>query len=292
MASQRPSVFIGSSSEGLKIAEAIQVNLDYECESEIWSQGTFGLNGDTLETIVDKADGFDFAILVLTPDDMITSRGNTQQSPRDNVLLELGIFIGVLGRKRTFAVYDRSTNIQIPSDMAGVTKASYQPHASGNIQSSLGSSCTQFKTAVQELGLRPRQNTNADVTLSTDFQIICDLLDEATRQFMILMHEQNVALPRESSHAYGIRYKYTIVGKSEGSGGLGVNNICDRLPDAGLLQIDLRGNVTLTTRGHMFADWLTTHHHKADYFKSHLGSWGGEIDPSVIAGEPPLQEFA
>jgi predicted nucleotide-binding protein len=137
MAERRPSVFIGSSTEGLAVAEAIQVNLDRACEVAVWSQGLFGLSSGTLETLVDRAQEFDFAALVLTPDDMIHSRKKDQQSPRDNVILELGLFIGVLGRKRTFVVFDRSADIKLPSDTAGVTLASYQPHAAGNFQSAV-----------------------------------------------------------------------------------------------------------------------------------------------------------
>src|SRR5262249_39111506 len=90
----RPRAFIGSSREGLPIAEAIQQNLDYSCEATIWYQGVFGLGGGTLESLVDRLESFDFAILVLTPDDVTVSREQTQQSPRDNVLLELGMFLG------------------------------------------------------------------------------------------------------------------------------------------------------------------------------------------------------
>jgi predicted nucleotide-binding protein len=49
-------------------------------------------------------DSFDFAILVLTPDDLTQSRGKQQPSPRDNVVFELGLFIGALGRDRVFMV--------------------------------------------------------------------------------------------------------------------------------------------------------------------------------------------
>jgi predicted nucleotide-binding protein len=63
--------------------------LEHSCECQIWHQGLFGLSGGTLETLVNKLDLFDFAILCLTPDDLTTSRGKEQQSPRDNVILEL-----------------------------------------------------------------------------------------------------------------------------------------------------------------------------------------------------------
>ena len=150
--SDRPTVFIGSSSEGLKIAEAIQLNLDKTCEVTVWSQGVFGLGEGTLESLVNCLDEFDFAILVLTPDDMSTVRGKRKQTPRDNVLLELGLFIGRLGRHRTFAVYDRSSSIKIPSDLAGVSAAAYQIHRSGNLRSSLGAPCTEIKTQIASLG--------------------------------------------------------------------------------------------------------------------------------------------
>jgi hypothetical protein len=147
-------VFIGSSHEGLPIAQAIQVNLDRTCEVVLWNQGVYGLSEGTLETLVDKANEFDFAVLVITPDDMTRSRGKKQQAPRDNVLLELGLFIGVLGRKRTMVVYDRSADIKLPSDLAGVTLASYQMYQSGNLQASLGAACTRIEDTIKEQRLR------------------------------------------------------------------------------------------------------------------------------------------
>ena len=268
---------------------AIQLNLDRACEVVIWSQGVFELSEGTLETLVDKAEEFDFAVLILTPDDMVQSQGKSQRSPRDNVLLELGLFIGVVGRKRTFVVYNRTADIKLPSDMAGVTLASYELHSSGNVQSSVGACCTQLKTAIKELGLRPRPQPGFDINQTTQFQIICDLLDEVARQFFILMHEQNVALRRESMFGSGIGYTYAHQRRSRGDGSFGVTNLCARLADAGLLQADLRDNVTLTPRGHLFAAWLVERGHKADFFKTSLGGWGGEDPPPFVPEPPPVQ---
>jgi predicted nucleotide-binding protein len=152
----RPKVFIGSSSEGLSIAEAIQVNLDNICEVTLWNQGIFKVGQNILESLVNSLSSFDFAILIFTPDDMIRSRKRSLNSPRDNVLIELGLFIGHLGRERTFAVYDRTAEIKIPSDMAGVTPATFQPHSNGNLQASLGVASTKLKMAIEKLGPRVR----------------------------------------------------------------------------------------------------------------------------------------
>src|SRR5436190_768397 len=102
----KPTLFIGTSGEGLAIARAIEVHLEKDAEVTVWKDGVFGLGQGTLESLVNSLHKFDFAVLCLTPDDLITSREVTTQSPRDNILLELGLFIGRLGRERTFIVYD------------------------------------------------------------------------------------------------------------------------------------------------------------------------------------------
>ena len=154
MSRVRPCVFVGSSSEGLMAAKTIQLLLDTSCEVTIWSQGVFGLSHGTLESLVGVLDDFDFAVLVLTPDDLITSRQIEGSVPRDNVLFELGLFMGSLGRTRTFIVYDRKSGLKLPSDLAGVSAATYEPHASGNLESALGAATTRIEQQVNRLGLR------------------------------------------------------------------------------------------------------------------------------------------
>lgn len=157
MARSRSSVFIGSSAEGLKVAKALQVLLDHSCEVTIWSQGVFGLGQGSLESLVNALDQYDFAILVLTADDLVTSRESSSAAPRDNVLFELGLFIGGLGRARTYIVYDRTEKLKLPSDLAGVAAATFEPHASGNAVAALGAAATQIEDQIARLGVRDRE---------------------------------------------------------------------------------------------------------------------------------------
>ena len=172
MARKRPSVFIGSSSEGLKIAKNLQVLLDRSCEVTIWSQGVFGLSQGTLESLVLALDDFDFAVLVLTPDDMVTSREATGSVPRDNVLFELGLFMGGLGRNRTFILYDRSEDLKLPSDLAGVTPATFEPHSSGNLKSALGAASTEIENCIDDLGLRDKERLKQLSKATSDFDSV------------------------------------------------------------------------------------------------------------------------
>lgn len=87
-----PVVFIGSSSEGLKVAEAIYNNLTkIPCVPKLWSEGVFEASKTTIEDLIRTTEESDFAVIVLTPDDIIRSRQRTKPSPRDNVVFELYI---------------------------------------------------------------------------------------------------------------------------------------------------------------------------------------------------------
>ena len=154
MNSSPPTTFIGSSTEGKNIAEAIQANLSDSSDVSVWSQGVFGLGKGTLETLVTRADEYDFAILVLTPDDLLSSRGSVHGHPRDNVLFELGLFMGTLGRDRTFVVHQADQDLKLPSDLAGVTTASFRLHDNGNLEASVGSATGRIRQEIAKLGRR------------------------------------------------------------------------------------------------------------------------------------------
>ncbi len=152
---QKPRLFIGSSAEGLDPAEELQVNLEYEAEVTLWTQGIFGLTHGTLDSLAKTLESHDFAALVLTPDDLLTKRDEEKKAPRDNVLFELGLFIGKIGPSRTFIVHPRDAEMHLPSDLVGVTTATYDAARSdGNLRAALGPVATKLKNAIRDQGLR------------------------------------------------------------------------------------------------------------------------------------------
>jgi CAP12/Pycsar effector protein, TIR domain len=82
------------------VAEALQELLDREYEVRLWTHDVFELSQGVLESLLRCADQVDLAVLVLTADDVVASRGDVSCAPRDNVVFELGLFIGALGRER------------------------------------------------------------------------------------------------------------------------------------------------------------------------------------------------
>lgn len=160
----KPTIFIGSSTEGESIAYAIQENLENIADVYVWTQGVFELGSSYIESLIKELDKADFAVLVLTEDDITISRSQQTVSPRDNVLFELGLFMGRLGKDRSFFVFDKTKNIKIPSDLSGISGAGYLLQQSGNLKASLGVASNQIRNAVLKSGIRARvkqENINA-----------------------------------------------------------------------------------------------------------------------------------
>ncbi len=78
------------------------------------------------KTIIEKFEEYSdvgFAIALFSPDDKITEVEQSEYRARQNVIFELGYFIGKIGRDRTVAIF--KDNVQIPSDYNGVLYIEY-----------------------------------------------------------------------------------------------------------------------------------------------------------------------
>ena len=154
--STRPFIFVGSSSEGIAVAKALQAGLADTADITLWNQGIFEPSFGYLESLVNALNLADFAVLVLTPDDVTESRGEDRDSPRDNVIFELGLFIGRLGRQRCFFVHEKKAKLKIPSDLLGIAGATYSGRSDGDFLAALGPVCTAIEKRVHSLGVRTR----------------------------------------------------------------------------------------------------------------------------------------
>lgn len=79
-----------------------------------------------IEKVVAHSD-VGFAVVLLTPDDEgCVKGGSPQPRARQNVLLELGYFIGRLGRERVCAL--KTADLELPSDYAGMVWGAMDKH--------------------------------------------------------------------------------------------------------------------------------------------------------------------
>lgn len=147
-------VFIGSSSEHLDYAESVQLNIGKVegIEAICWHQGVFQPGHYPLEDLLTQLGKMSFGIFVLAPDDFIEIRGKKYNTVRDNVLFEMGMFYGALGRERTFFIAPQNTEEQfrIPSDLEGINYARYIWESSeDNFDYRVGAACTQIKRKIK-----------------------------------------------------------------------------------------------------------------------------------------------
>jgi hypothetical protein len=153
---QRASVFIGSSSEGLDIGAYIHKAMCRYSDAVLWTHGVFPPSYSTFESLLKIIEVSDFAVLALTPDDMTESRNQVKASPRDNVVFELGLFMGRLGRDRCYIVHDETVDLKLPTDLLGLTTLTFRPYEARNLEAELGGVCTTIKRLINDVGRRPK----------------------------------------------------------------------------------------------------------------------------------------
>ena len=151
----RPVLFIGCSSESLPVGRAIQSALEHDpILVRVWTDDTFRASQFSVESLEQELVKVDFAALVLSSDDTIISRGSTMDVPRDNLVFELGLFMGALGHSRTFLLHPRDSGIKIPTDLSGFTPLTYQTSNDGSISVAVASACEEMRAAILTSGPR------------------------------------------------------------------------------------------------------------------------------------------
>jgi hypothetical protein len=155
----KPALFVGSSSEQLLTARAIKTLLQRDAEVKVWDKGVFNLGTSTLDDLLGALEEFDFAVFVFQADDLTRIREIQKPTVRDNVVFELGLFMGRMGKERTFWVTPRGDKApHVPTDLSGITQASFHPPRKSRddrkLRASLGPACDMIRKKIVERGKR------------------------------------------------------------------------------------------------------------------------------------------
>lgn len=178
---RRSRVFVGSSFESLDYARAIQNNLDSpDVSVTVWQKGVFNIAAYGLESALAAVKSHDFGVFVFAPDDQIIIRNQKHRAVRDNVIFELGLFMGGLGRERAFVVAPSGVDLHLPADLMGWNVARYHPSSDPKDHvSTMGVACNQIRDEIHRLGnFRPGSPTE---NVSTIVKIVEDTLKQAYR---------------------------------------------------------------------------------------------------------------
>lgn len=160
-------IFLGSSSETLDLARAVQDELADVADVTRWDQGVFSISQPLITELFKAVEAFDGAVFLFTPDDALAKRGEIYTAARSNVTLELGMFIGKLGLDRVFVVAPSDCqNFDVPTDLDGLILARYR-HNDSNIKASLTPACNRIRDKLRALGtLRSNRGIGSEKTVA------------------------------------------------------------------------------------------------------------------------------
>ena len=146
-----PRVFVASSREALTVAEAVNIKLDGFAQVKQWDNA-FDLSSLTLPALISRTKETDFAVFVFHKDDKTIIRGNEFSSVRDNVVFELGLFIGALGIEKCFVLVPKSAEgeFRLPTDLDGMTVAAYDDSLE-DMTDAVTTSCAKIKQSIRRL---------------------------------------------------------------------------------------------------------------------------------------------
>jgi len=119
---QKPVVLINPSREGLKYAKVVQQELEYSASTVMWSEYEFTDGRIWIENLIRDAGRFDFAVFVLTEEDVGWLRG--ERDARTTVAFQAGFFVGRLGLDRTFFIVPKIGRSFV-GDLVGISTLSY-----------------------------------------------------------------------------------------------------------------------------------------------------------------------
>lgn len=148
-------VFIMSSAEALPIVDLLIKQFEHDPFLAVaWKNGVFRASNYTLDELEAQLDDSDFAVAIAHKDDVVITRDDEWPTIRDNVVFELGLFMGRLGRRRAFLMEPRCADLKLPSDLAGLTTIPYRYSPGRDEEHMIAPACARLRSLILTQGPR------------------------------------------------------------------------------------------------------------------------------------------
>lgn len=146
MTDLKPNIFIGSSGAGYEYAEKVKNCLAEIADCTLWQDSSvWEPNSSTFDNLLRMVSFFDFGVFVATADDLtLTKEDKIVIEPRDNVILEMALFLGALGKHKSFLLVE--DGIKLPSDFNGI----YMPRFKKGEDNTIKIACQEFSIKIDE----------------------------------------------------------------------------------------------------------------------------------------------
>src|SRR5258708_27688756 len=151
MKSKKPIILLCSTTERMPVINTLEALIKREYEVRLWYRDCFPPGSFTWEAVEKAIRAADFVVLIVAGEDIIRSRLRQQKAPRDNIVLETGLSLSVLGRERAFLLSSQAERPKIPTDLSGLTLIPYKATPAG-----LKKTAEALRTAMKNTGPRDR----------------------------------------------------------------------------------------------------------------------------------------
>jgi len=196
--SPKPNLFVASSREAKNLADAVHQNLEDHAAVTVWDQDAIHMSENLIDGLIRNCEESQFGVFVISPDDKVNIRGETLDIVRDNVILELGLFIGRLGKQRSFVIRpDQAINLRLPSDLDGVKTGRYDSSRTDNVRAALSPACRQIANEInRQTGKQfSAQTSLLNMAVQHSLETVCRAMgmpsspEEATLRLFIFRKE-------------------------------------------------------------------------------------------------------
>jgi hypothetical protein len=154
-----PKLFIGCSTDRLPIARALKQMLIDMADVTVWDEAPeFAIGESILDGLIKVSKAYDFAILVFGQDDITIMGGVELLTVRDNVIFELGLFMGQMGKGRAFWLNPAGSRAAyVSSDLGGIVHLHFNEAPTSDldqIAASLAVPSSKIQQQILALGTR------------------------------------------------------------------------------------------------------------------------------------------
>ena len=152
-------IFIASSGRTLVLAEKLQDELREQLlrRDALERRRPASDRADDARNAAERGQQYDFAVIILAKDDVMTVGGGEARKARDNCVFEAGLFIQAIGRERCFLV-NRSARAIYPRTSAGSLRPVDEPADLTDRSAcakAIAVAAANLKDIIQRMGPRP-----------------------------------------------------------------------------------------------------------------------------------------
>ncbi len=148
----KSEIFVASSSRTLLLAEKLRDELNTEfSQATLWREESRTQAGSTIIELLEGVQKqYDFAVIFLAKDDVLTSGDHQNLKARDNCVFEAGLFMSAIGRKRCFLV-NSVTQSDLPSDLAGIISIPFEEPPNLRDRKACGAAIIQIAELLKDI---------------------------------------------------------------------------------------------------------------------------------------------